>query len=59
MQRDFKTTFMFPSDQSGIAPGQHLMQVTAAWKCKPLVQLFLICTTRELGGISASAQTPT
>lgn len=26
----FKPTFMFPSDQSGIAPGQHLVQVTAA-----------------------------
>jgi len=30
LQRDLKPPFMFPSDQSGTAPGQHLMQVTAA-----------------------------
>lgn len=29
-QRDLKPTLMLPSDQSGIAPGQHLVQVTAA-----------------------------
>lgn len=30
VQRDLKPTFIFPSDQSGMAPAQHLGQVTAA-----------------------------